>query len=119
MEVIALIFQIIVPLGIFNVWLLRTGKATVYRGGDAQSLKKEFAVYGLPDWAFYTIGALKLSAATALLLGFFIPYIIFPAALTIAVLMMGALLMHIKVKDPLAKSLPALLMFLMSLFLLF
>jgi len=47
MDIIALIFQIIVPLGIFNVWLLRIGKTTSYRGGDARTLKEEFAVYGL------------------------------------------------------------------------
>lgn len=119
METISSIFQIIIPLGIFNVWLLRIGKATSYRGGDAKSLKEEFAVYGLPDSAFYIVGALKLSAAVALLLGFFVPYLIFPGALVMAILMMGALVMHLKVKDPAAKSLPASLMLLMCLFLLF
>ena len=119
MDIIALIFQIIVPLGIFNVWLLRIGKATSYRGGDARTLKEEFAVYGLPDWAFYVVGALKLSAAIALLLGFFIPYFIFPGAAIMAILMMGALVMHLKVKDPIGKSLPASLMLFMCLVLLF
>ena len=119
METISLIFQIIIPLGIFNVWLLRLGKATSYRGGNAQSLKEEFAVYGLPDWAFYIVGALKLSAAIALLLGFFIPSLVFPGALLMAALMLGALAMHIKVKDPIAKSLPASLMLFMCLVLLF
>lgn len=119
METISSIFQIIIPLGIFNVWLLRIGKATSYRGGDAKSLKEEFAVYGLPDAAFYIVGALKLSAAIALLLGFFIPYFIFPGAAIMAILMMGAFAMHLKVKDPIAKSLPALLMLLMCLVLLF
>ena len=119
MDTIALIFQIIIPLGIFNVWLLRIGKATSYRGGDARTLKEEFAVYGLPDWAFYAVGILKLSAAIALLLGFFVPYLIFPGAVIMAILMMGALVMHFKVKDPIAKSLPASLMLFMCLFLLF
>jgi len=119
MDIISLIFQIVIPLGIFNVWLLRISKATSYRGGDAQSLKEEFTVYGLPDWAFYVIGALKLSAAIALLLGFFIPYLIFPGALLMAALMLGALAMHLKVKDPMAKSLPASLMLFMCLVLLF
>ncbi len=119
MDTISLIFQIVIPLGIFNVWLLRIGKATSYRGGDAQSLKEEFTVYGLPDWAFYMVGALKLSAAIALLLGFFIPYLIFPGALLMTALMLGALAMHLKVKDPMAKSLPASLMLFMCLVLLF
>jgi len=119
MNTISLIFQIIIPLGIFNVWLLRTGKVTFYRGGNAQSLKEEFMIYGLPDWAFYVVGGLKLLAAITLLLGFFIPGLIFPGALLMSALMLGALAMHLKVRDPMVKSLPASLMLLMCLVLLF
>lgn len=119
MNTISLIFQIIIPLGIFNVWLLRTGKVTLYRGGNAQSLKEEFMIYGLPDWAFYVVGGLKLLAAITLLLGFFISRLIFPGALLMSALMVGALAMHLKVRDPMVKSLPASLMLLMCLVLLF
>ena len=37
-----------------------------------------------------------------------------PAAALVAVLMVGALLIHLKVKDPAVKSLPAFLMLMMS-----
>ena len=40
--------------------------------------------------------------------------LILPAAAVVAVLMVGALVMHVKVNDPAVKSLPALLMLVMS-----
>ena len=114
MITITMLFQIIISLGIFNVWLLRASRATPYRGKDASSLKTEFAAYGLPEWSFFAVGALKLSAAVALLLGLFIPVLVFPGALLMTGLMLGALLMHVKVSDPPIKMLPASLMLLMS-----
>ena len=109
MNILSTIFQIIIALGIFNVWLLRSSRATPYRGKDAPSLKSEFAAYGLPEWAYYTVGILKLSAAAALLLGVFIPVLVVPGAFVMTILMLGALLMHLKVKDPINKSLPSFL----------
>ena len=69
MSIIAILFQIVIALGIFNVWLLRSSRATPYRGKDAPSLKSEFAAYGLSESIFYTVGVLKLAAALMLLLG--------------------------------------------------
>ena len=115
MNILSILFQIIIALGIFNVWLLRSSRVTPYRGKDASSLKTEFAAYGLPEWVFFTVGALKISAAVALLLGLFIPELVFPGALVMTLLMIGAIVMHVKVKDPAIKSLPASLMLLMSL----
>jgi uncharacterized membrane protein YphA (DoxX/SURF4 family) len=113
----ALIFQILIPLGILNVWLVRAGSATRYRGGTAGSLKEEFTAYGLPAWAFYVIGTLKLTASLVIFLGIFFPACTVPGAATLVVLMLGALAMHVKVNDPLSKSVPAALMLLMSVYL--
>ncbi len=111
---ISTILQIVVALGLLNVWLLRARSATSYRGGDAKSLKEEFSAYGLPDFFFYLVGALKIGSAIALLAGLWLPDLVLPAAAVVAVLMVGALVMHVKVKDPAIKSLPAFLMLLMS-----
>jgi hypothetical protein len=108
MKTALLVVQVLVALGIFNVWIVRFGKATSYRGGDARSLKDEFRVYGLPDWSVGAIGFLKLLCATGLLAGIWMPSLTRPAAAGLAVLMAGAVAMHSKVKDPLQKSLPAL-----------
>lgn len=111
---IASVLQLIVALGLLNVWLLRAGSSTSYRGGEAKSLKEEFAAYGLPDFTFYVVGALKIGSAIALIAGLWMPQLVLPAAAVVAVLMVGALAMHMKVKDPPAKSLPAFLMLLMA-----
>ena len=107
--------QIIVALGLLNVWLVRAKASTSYRGGSAQSLKEEFATYGLPDWTFYVVGILKVGSALLLLLGIWVksPDLVRLPAVIVAGLMVGALAMHAKVKDPLTKSLPALAMLLM------
>ena len=108
------VLQIIVAVGLLNVWLFRYGKNTSYRGGTAKNLKEEFATYGLPPWAHYVVGFLKISSALALIAGLWIPSIAQYAALVVAFLMLGALGMHLKIKDPAKKSVPALLMLVMS-----
>lgn len=113
-HVISSVLQIIVGLGLLNVWLVRPRTSTAYRGGDAKSLKEEFAVYGLPDWAFYVVGALKVASAIALIVGVWVPGIVRLPAAVVAVLMVGALVMHVKVKDPWSKSLPALSLLVLS-----
>lgn len=105
--------QVIVALGLLNVWLVRARTSTAYRGGTAQSLKEEFATYGLPEWSFYAVGALKVGSAVLLLVGIWVPALIRPPALIVSVLMIGALAMHAKAKDSPAKFLPAFLMLVM------
>jgi hypothetical protein len=108
------ILQLVVGLGLLNVWLLRAGSPTGYRGGEAQSLKEEFAAYGLPDIAFYLVGGLKVAAGVVLVAGIWFALPVQLAAGVVAVLMVGALTMHAKVGDPAKRSLPAALMLLMS-----
>jgi hypothetical protein len=113
------VLQIIVGLGLLNVWLLRAKSSTAYRGGTATSLKEEFQAYGLPEAAFYVVGALKITAGVILIAGVWIPLPVGLAAGVVAALMVGALAMHVKVGDPLMKSLPAALMLVMSLAIIF
>jgi uncharacterized membrane protein YphA (DoxX/SURF4 family) len=101
-------------LGLLNVWLLRRESATAYRGGEAKNLKDEFATYGLPAPMFYIVGGLKIICGALLLVGFAYPPVVLPAAAVIAVLMMGAVAMHLKVGDPVSKYVPAALMLAMS-----
>jgi hypothetical protein len=104
--------QVIIALGIINVWVIRAGKATAWRGGKATTMKEEFASYGLPSWFMGFIGSLKLLCAAGLLVGIWVPALVQPAAGLLAALMLGAILMHVKITDPLLRSLPALLMLL-------
>lgn len=108
--------QIIIAAGIYSVWLVRYDRPTPFRGRGAKSLRKEFAAYGLPPWVMYVVGTLKLGSATLLLLGLRYPRLTRPAAMSMAALMAGAVSMHLKVKDPLLRSLPALTMLALSTF---
>lgn len=114
METIRLVIQVIIALGIYNVWLVRSGKATDWRGGTSKSLREEFEVYGLPSWAMGTVGFLKLIFATLLLVGIWYAPVVRPAALGMLILMIGAISMHVKVGDPAKRSLPAFTMFVLS-----
>lgn len=109
------VLQIVVALGLLNVWLLRARQRTAYRGGGGASMGEEFAAYGLPDWFMYAIGFLKVTAAVLLIVGLWAPVVVVPTALMICALMLGALAMHFKVGDPLRRSLPAFLVLAASL----
>ncbi len=108
------ILQCIVALGLLNVWVVRSRTATAFRGGSAKSLPEEFGVYGLPAWSCYVVGGLKIGSAALLIAGLWTVSLVPIAASVVAVLMVGALAMHAKVKDPAIKSLPAVLMLAMS-----
>ena len=108
MDYLLIALKLIVALGILNTWLLRSGKATPYRGKDAKTMREEFAVYGLPFPFFCLIGILKVGLALALLASLWIPGVAPKAAIGMGVLMLGALVMHLKVKDPISKALPSL-----------
>ena len=111
---LASLLQLIVGLGLLNVWLVRGRSSTPYRGGASQTLQEEFAAYGLPGFAFYLVGALKVGAAVVLIAGAWMALPVRAAAGLVAVLMFGAGAMHLKVGDPLKKALPAALMLALS-----
>lgn len=119
MDILLVIIQIIIALGIFNVWVLRYRKQTPWRGGTAKNMKEEFLVYGLPVWFMIAIGIIKVTLAILLVVGIWIPIVVKPAATILAVLMLGAISMHIKVKDSFKKSLPAIIMFVLSVLIVF
>ena len=105
--ILFILLNLVIVFSIFNVWIIRYNQETKWRGKDSKSLKEEFQVYGLPIWFMYIIGILKLSLSILLIIGMWFPKIGFYTSLTMIVLMIGALLMHLKVNDPLKKSLPA------------
>lgn len=114
MSLLLILLQIITGLGIYNVWLVRSGRRTEYRGKNAPTLKQEFIEYGLPSWSVYVIGTIKLAAATGLIIGIWIPGLVLISAVVLAVMMLGAVSMHVKVHDSLKQTLPALGMLALS-----
>jgi uncharacterized membrane protein YphA (DoxX/SURF4 family) len=108
MQSVSLILEVTVSLVLLNVWLLRFGRSTAFRGGNANSMREEFAVYGLPVWCMYAVGVIKVTAALCLLAGLWFRSLVLPAALVVSALMIAALAMHLKIGDPMKKSMPAL-----------
>lgn len=106
--------KLIVALSVFNVWLLRYRKPTEWRGGSAGNMKEEFANYGLPVWVMTVIGSLKVILSVALIASIWYQQIESIPAMGIAILMLGAVFMHIKIRDPLKKSLPAVTLLILS-----
>ncbi|MFV8281567.1 DoxX family protein [Christiangramia marina] len=113
MEIVKIILQVIVGLGILNVWLLRFNSKTSYRGGNAGNMKEEFQAYGLPEIMVYIVGFIKVALAIALLAGIWLEYLVDPAAIGLAVMMLGAIIMHLKINDPFSKNIPAIIVLLM------
>ncbi|SDG57068.1 DoxX family protein [Psychroflexus sediminis] len=121
MDTLILIFKVVIALGILNVWLLRFNKQTEWRGAGAGNMNEEFTKYGLPVWLVPVIGFLKLGFATLLIISIFQDgyNLGFIGAVGMGILMIGAIAMHIKINDPLKRSLPAFLMLVMSAFIAF
>ena len=103
-----MILQLVIAIGLINVWLFRFNKATEYRGGDAKNMKDEFTAYGLPIWLMYFVGGMKVAIAIMLIISFWIEQLLVYNLIALAALMIAAVLMHFKVKDPIKKSYPAL-----------
>ena len=114
-EYVKIAAQITIALSIYNVWFFRFNKPTRYRGKDAETMKDEFISYGFPDYFVWLIGFLKVTLATLLLIGIYINSLVFPASVGMAILMVGAIAMHIKVNDDIIKSLPATIFLILSL----
>ena len=108
------IFQIIIALSVLRVWIINFNKPSRWRGGGAMNMKEEFIAYGLPSWIMYLVGSLKVAFSIGLLVGLWIPEVIVFSASGIAMMMFFAIVMHVKIKDPLTKSIPAITFLVLS-----
>lgn len=117
MEYITIAIKVFIFISIINVWLVRFNKPTSWRGGQALNMRQEFKSYGLSETVMYLVGGLKVLSALLLLVSIWSPVLTWPAASIMAVLMFGAIVMHLKVKDPLKKSFPAISFLMLSIIL--
>jgi hypothetical protein len=105
-----IVLQVIVGLGILNVWLVRRNWDTPFRGGRAKNMAEEFQTYGLPGWAVPVVGVFKVSLALLILGGLINPQLTALGATGLGLFMLGAVVMHVKVQDSLVQTLPAFIM---------
>lgn len=114
MDYISILAKVIIFISIINVWIFRFNKKTIYRGGNASSMKEEFAAYGLSESIMYIIGTLKILSALGLIVSIWVSILSIPSASLMAILMIGAILMHMKIKDSPKQSMPAAIFLLLS-----
>ncbi len=77
-------------------------------------MREEFSAYGLPPWSMYVVGALKICIALVFLIGIWAPGLVQPAAIVLAILMLGAFAMHLRVHDPMKRAIPSIAMLVMA-----
>ncbi len=107
MEMLKILLQASIALAILNVWLLRKNKSTPWRGGNATNMKKEFETYGFSTQFMIAIGSFKLILAVLLLVGIWKPELTGFAATGLAITLLGAVIAHLRIHDPIKKSMPA------------
>lgn len=108
-EYITIGLKLIVGISILNVWLIQPKKNTKWRGGNASTIVEEFKVYGLSKTFCYVVGFLKVTLAILLLASIKFEGVTLLASAGLALLLLGSVAMHLKIKDPFYKSYPALL----------
>lgn len=118
-DYILIALKLIVGLSILNVWLIQPKKATKWRGGNAKTIIEEFEVYGLSKTVCYVVGFLKVSLALILLASIKFESLTLIGSIGLALLLLGSVIFHIKVKDELFKSFPALLFIVLNLIIIF
>lgn len=99
------IAQIVIALSIVIVWVFRY-----------DNIVKEFKQYGLSDLTRTMVGDTKIALATLLVAGIWYPNLVLIPALIMAVLMIGAQIAHIKVRNPWHKYVPSMFLLILSLF---
>ena len=100
--------QALVAASIFFVWVVRY-----------ENVIAEFKHYGLPDWLRDLVGILKLTFSLMLLIGIEHKQLAVAGGVGIALLMVGAFVTHLRVKNPLIKMLPSLVLFFISIFIIY
>ena len=98
--------KIISSVAIFFVWVVRY-----------DNIKKEFVEYNLPTWVRDTVGILKLSFA--MMLQFSNEKVVKIGALGISVLMLGAVITHLRLKSNFRRYIASVAMLSISVFILF
>jgi hypothetical protein len=114
MLALEIIIKTIIAFSLLNVWLVRFNRPTPYRALDSESMIEEFKAYGLPKFSLYIVGLIKISSALLLLISVFKSNLENYGFIPIMVLMLGAIIMHLKVNDPIKKALPAFVILLLT-----
>lgn len=101
-----LFIQIIVAVSVAYVWIFRY-----------DNIIREFKQFGLSDLTRSFVGASKISLATIIIMGIWYPTLILIPSALMGLLMLAAQYFHYKIKNPLLKRLPSLILMILCVFL--
>ena len=105
MDHVSLLFQIIVSVSVYFVWIFRY-----------HNVVAEFKQFGYSGVFRNFVGAAKMSISALLIIGLWYNDITQYAAIGMAFFMLSAQITHLRVKNPFKQRLPSLVFLLMSLF---
>ena len=103
MHPLTISLQALVAASVFFVWVVRYA-----------NIFQEFKQYGLPDWLRDLVGILKMTFALMLLIGIERGLFAVVGGIGIAILMGTAVVSHLRVKNPVFKMLPSLMLLVFS-----
>jgi hypothetical protein len=100
--------SLLVSIIVLSAWSFRLNQPSVFRGGNAENMSEEFAIYGLSDSVMISVGVVKIILALLLLVGGLkYPALIKPSAAAMALFMIGAVYFHVSISDGIIPTLPA------------
>jgi len=107
MTIVAVVLQVLLILAFFFSGV-----------GKIKGVKMQvdtFTHLGLPQWFRVATGWIALLGVVGLIIGFWHAGIVAISALWLASIMLGAVLFHIRIKDPINKIIPAAILMLLAL----
>ena len=108
MENLVSVVQLTVAISVAYVWVFRY-----------HNVLKEFELFKLSDLIRNTVGATKIALATLLIVGIWVQPLVFTTSILMGLLMISAQYFHFKVKNPMIKRLPSLILLIFCAFLAF
>lgn len=105
MEKLLILSQLVLGLSVAFVWIFRY-----------DNVVKEFKQFGLSDLTRNFVGAAKMAMATLIIAGIWFPSLVQIPALIMGMFMVAAQYFHFKIKNPINKHLPSLVLLLLCVF---
>ncbi len=99
MENLSSLAQMVLALSVAYVWIFRY-----------DNVVKEFKQFGLNDLTRNFVGASKIALATLLVAGIWYPSLVQIPSVLMGLFMISAQYFHFKIKNPLIKHLPSLIL---------
>ena len=106
MEKLIILVQLALSISVMYVWIFRY-----------HNVLKEFEQFGLNDITRNIVGATKISLSTLLIVSISHSSLIFIPSILMGLLMISAQYFHFKIKNPISKRIPSLILLILCVFL--